>query len=109
MFVTSVVETIFGVFSGNFRGSLANLRATVSVFIDFAYVWGRRREVRKVRRVPASEISKMQVKGSARITKFIRHRRALESSSIASAANSKNSGDKVRQEKPGLHCLLYFH
>lgn len=108
MFVTSVVETIFGVFSGNFRGSLANLRATVSVFIDFAYVWGRRREVRKVRRVPASEISKMQVKGSARITKFIRHRRALESSSIASAASSKKLWRQSSTREAGFALLVIF-
>ncbi|CAB4590389.1 MAG: glycosyltransferase [Actinobacteria bacterium] len=108
MLVTSVIETIFGVFSGNFRGSLANLRATVSVFVDFAYVWSRRREVRKVRRVPASDISKMQVRGSARITKFIRHRRALESSSIASAAKSQKLWRQSSTREAGFALLVIF-
>ena len=108
MLVTSVIETIFGVFSGNFRGSLANLRATVSVFVDFAYVWGRRREVRKVRRVPASDISKMQVKGSARITKFIRHRRALESLSISSEAKSQKLWRQSSTREAGFALLVIF-
>ena len=108
MLVTSVIETIFGVFSGNFRGSLVNLRATVSVFVDFAYVWGRRREVRKVRRVPASDISKMQVKGSARITKFIRHRRALESLSISSEAKSQKLWRQSSTREAGFALLVIF-
>lgn len=108
MLVTSVIETTFGVFNGNFRGSLANLRATVSVFVDFAYVWGRRREVRKVRRVPASDISKMQVKGSARITKFIRHRRALESLSISSEAKSQKLWGQSSTREAGFALLVIF-
>ena len=108
MLVTSVIETTFGVFNGNFRGSLANLRATVSVFVDFAYVWGRRREVRKVRRVPASDISKMQVKGSARITKFIRHRRALESLSISSEAKSQKLWRQSSTREAGFALLVIF-
>ena len=108
MLVTSVIETTFGVFNGNFRGSLANLRATISVFVDFAYVWGRRREVRKVRRVPASDISKMQVKGSARITKFIRHRRALESLSISSEAKSQKLWRQSSTREAGFALLVIF-
>ncbi len=108
MLVTSVIETTFGVFNGNFRGSLANLRATVSVFVDFAYVWSRRREVRKVRRVPASDISKMQVKGSARITKFIRHRRALESLSISSEAKSQKLWRQSSTREAGFALLVIF-
>ena len=108
MLFTSVIETTFGVFNGNFRGSLANLRATISVFVDFAYVWGRRREVRKVRRVPASDISKMQVKGSARITKFIRHRRALESLSISSEAKSQKLWRQSSTREAGFALLVIF-
>ena len=106
--VTSVIETTFGVFNGNFRVSLANLRATISVFVDFAYVWGRRREVRKVRRVPASDISKMQVNGSARITKFIRHRRALESLSISSEAKSQKLWRQSSTREAGFALLVIF-
>ena len=108
MLVTSVIETTFGVFNGNFRGSLANLRATISVFVDFSYVWGRRREVQKVRRVPASDISKMQVKGSARITKFIRHRRALESLSISSEAKSQKLWRQSSTREAGFALLVIF-
>jgi hypothetical protein len=42
-----------------------------------------------LRRVAASEIAKLQVKGSARLTRFIRHRRALASREIATLVETK--------------------
>ena len=89
MLLTSAIETVLGVFTGTFRESLASFRATVALVLDASYIWQRRRQVRPLRRVAASEIAKLQVKGSARLTRFIRHRRALASREIASLVQSK--------------------
>ena len=89
MLLTSAIETVLGVFTGTFRESLASFRATVALVFDASYIWQRRRQVRPLRRVAASEIAKLQVKGSARLTRFIRHRRALASREIASLVQTK--------------------
>jgi len=89
MLLTSAIETVLGVFTGTFRESLASFRATVALVVDASYVWKRRQQVRPLRRVAASEIAKLQVKGSARLTRFIRHRRALASREIASLVETK--------------------
>ena len=89
MLLTSAIETVLGVFTGTFRESLASFRATVALVLDATYIWQRRRQVRPLRRVAASEIAKLQVKGSARLTRFIRHRRALASREIASLVQTK--------------------
>ena len=89
MLLTSAIETVLGVFTGTFRESLASFRATLALVLDASYIWQRRRQVRPLRRVAASEIAKLQVKGSARLTRFIRHRRALASREIASLVQSK--------------------
>ncbi|MDP4735435.1 MAG: glycosyltransferase [Ilumatobacteraceae bacterium] len=89
MLLTSAIETVLGVFTGTFRESLASFRATVALVFDAPYIWQRRRQVRPLRRVAASEIAKLQVKGSARLTRFIRHRRALASREIASLVQTK--------------------
>lgn len=81
MVLTSLAETVVGLFRGTFRESLLNLRASLSLLVDTAYILRRRRQVRPVRRVRASEISKLQIKGSARITRFIRRRQSFDSSS----------------------------
>lgn len=89
MLFTSAVEIILGVFSGGVRESIASFRATLALVVDASYIFGRRREVRPLRRVAASEIAKLQVRGSARLTRFIRHRRALASSEIAAMVETK--------------------
>ena len=89
MLLTSAIETVLGVFTGTFRESLASFRATVALVVDASYIWKRRQQVRPLRRVAASEIAKLQVKGSARLTRFIRHRRALASREIASLVETK--------------------
>ena len=77
LFVTSLVETIFGVFTGGLRRSIATLRAAVAVLLDTRYIVRRRGEVRPYRRIAAGEIHDLQVRGSARFTSFVRHRRAI--------------------------------
>lgn len=89
MLLTSAVETILGLFTGTFRESLASFRATLALVIDASYIFKRRQQVRPLRRVAANEIAKLQVNGSARLTRFIRHRRALASREIASLVETK--------------------
>ena len=108
MLITSVIETVVGVFSGTFRESLAGLRATVAIIIDTTYVWRRRQEVRPFRRVLASDIGKLQVKGSARLTRFIRHRRAIESSAIASSTEVKKFWRQTSTRSSGIAMTVIF-
>lgn len=77
LFVSSLVETIVGIFTGGFRRSIATLRASVAVLLDARYIERRRSEVRPYRRIAAREIHHLQVRGSARFTSFLRHRRAI--------------------------------
>lgn len=77
LFVTSLIETIVGIFTGGLRRSLAILRASVAVLLDTRYIVERRSEVRPYRRIANSEIHDLQVRGSARFTNFLRHRRAV--------------------------------
>lgn len=77
LFVSSLIETIVGVFTGGLRRSIATLRASVAVLLDARYIERRRSEVRPYRRIAAREIHELQVRGSARFTSFLRHRRAV--------------------------------
>lgn len=76
LFITSLIETIVGIFTGRLRRSVATLRGSIAVLLDTRYIVRRRGEVRPHRRIAASEIHALQVKGSARFTSFLRHRRA---------------------------------
>ena len=87
MVLTSLVETFVGLFRGTFRASLLNLRASLSLLVDAAYILRRRRQVGPARRVRPSEISKLQIKGSARITRFIRRRQSFDSSDSSNSSN----------------------
>ncbi len=77
LFVTSLIETLVGVFTGGLRRSIATLRASIAVLLDARYIIRRRGEVRPYRRIAAGEIHFLQVRGSARFTSFLRHRRAI--------------------------------
>ncbi|MFM8948252.1 MAG: glycosyltransferase, partial [Acidimicrobiaceae bacterium] len=106
MLLTSAIETVLGVFTGTFRESLASFRATVALVIDASYIWKRRQQVRPLRRVAASEIAKLQVKGSARLTRFIRHRRALASREIASLVDTKKRWRQSSTRTAGTALLI---
>ena len=108
MLFVSAIETLVGVFSGTFRESIASLRATLGLVIDGAYIWRRRRVVRPLRRVPAGELSKLQGKGSARLTRFIRHRRLMASREIAAVENSKRRWKQSSTRTAGITLLAFF-
>ena len=102
MLLTSTIETVVGVFAGSFRESLASLRATLGLIIDGAYIWRRRQSVRPLRRVAASEIAKLQVRGSARLTRFLRHRIAMASQEIASSIDAKKRWKQSSTRTAGI-------
>ena len=106
MLLTSAIETILGVFTGTFRESLASVRSTVALLVDASYIWRRRQQVRPLRRVAASEIAKLQVRGSARFTRFIRRRRALASREIASLVETKKRWKQSSTRTAGTTLLV---
>ena len=106
MLLTSAIETILGVFTGTFRESLASVRSTVALVVDASYIWRRRQQVRPLRRVAASEIAKLQVRGSARFTRFIRRRRALASREIASLVETKKRWKQSSTRTAGTTLLV---
>ena len=106
MLLTSAIETILGVFTGTFRESLASVRSTVALLVDASYIWRRRQQVRPLRRVAASEIAKLQVRGSARFTRFIRRRRALASQEIASLVETKKRWKQSSTRTAGTTLLV---
>lgn len=77
LFISSLIETVVGIFTGGLRRSITTLRASVAVLLDARYIERRRSEVRPYRRIAAREIHRLQVRGSARFTSFLRHRRAI--------------------------------
>ncbi|MGA1358091.1 MAG: glycosyltransferase family 2 protein [Ilumatobacteraceae bacterium] len=75
--VQALADTALGLFNGQYRRGLAALRALVVVALDVPAVIARRKEVRALRRVPSVEVTSLQLKSSARLASFARHRRAL--------------------------------
>ena len=72
-FVT-LSELIVGVFSGKPREAWASLRAMVGLIPRLPGVFVRRREVRSLRLVPDGEIAGLQLRGSARVSAYLRSR-----------------------------------
>ena len=75
--VGSLVETIVGLFGGRHHAGLAGLRAVAALVVDAPFVVARRRALRPLRRVPGREVTSLQLRSSARVAAFARHRRAL--------------------------------
>lgn len=75
--VGSLVETIVGVFGGRHHVGLAGLRAAAALVVDAPLIVARRRALRPLRRVPGREVTSLQLRSSARLAAFARHRRAV--------------------------------
>jgi GT2 family glycosyltransferase len=73
LFVT-IAELVVGVFSGKPREAWASLRSFVGLVPRLPGVIVRRREVRSLRRVPDGEIAGLQLRGSARVSAYMRSR-----------------------------------
>ena len=77
LLVQALADTVLGLFNGQFRRGLAALRALGALVVDVPAVVARRRELKPLRRVPSSEVTSLQLRSSARLASFARHRRAL--------------------------------
>lgn len=77
LLVQALADTVLGLFNGQFRRGLAALRALGALVVDVPAVVARRRELKPMRRVPSSEVTSLQLRSSARLASFARHRRAL--------------------------------
>ncbi len=81
--VQSAADTLIGLFSGQFRRGLGGLRAIAALVVDAPMLATRRNELRPLRRVPGSEVASLQLRSSARLASFARHRRAMRESTTS--------------------------
>ncbi|MGA0064632.1 MAG: glycosyltransferase [Ilumatobacteraceae bacterium] len=81
--VVSLVELVVGALSGSSRVPIAALRALPAVAVEVPAIRARRRAIAPMRRVGAREIAALQVRGSARVAGWWRHRRALREASTS--------------------------
>ena len=70
----TLTELIVGIFTGRFSEAWASLRALVGLIPRTPAIVGRRRVVKPLRRVPERELLGLQVRGSARLSGFLRTR-----------------------------------
>jgi len=77
LLIGSVLELVVGSFAGRGQDALAGLRAVAGLAVDAPLIVERRRALRSLRRVPGREVTALQLRSSARIASFVRHRRAL--------------------------------
>ncbi|MEY2765585.1 MAG: hypothetical protein RL552_490 [Actinomycetota bacterium] len=77
LLVGSLLEFLFGLFSGRVQDAVAGMRAVFAIAVDAPLIAERRRALRGLRRVPGGEVSSLQLRSSARLAAFARHRRAL--------------------------------
>ena len=89
--VVSIVETVVGLFTGRSREGLASLYALLGLPARLVGVFARRREVRPLRAVPEREVARLQVRGSARLASFLRHRRSLAGPRVTATAAARRT------------------
>ena len=74
MVLLTLVELVVGFFTGRFGESLSSLRAMLGLLPRTAGIIARRRAVRPQRLVPEREVLGLQVRGSARLSSYLRGR-----------------------------------
>ncbi len=70
----TLVELVVGLFTGRFGEALASLRALIGMVPRTGSVIARRRLIRPQRQVPEREILGLQIRGSARLSSYLRGR-----------------------------------
>lgn len=83
----SAASVVVGALTGRVRDAVAGLRATFGVVFDAPYILSRRLDVRHQRAVRPDEVAKLMLRGSARISSFVRRRRTRASSDDGSFAD----------------------
>jgi len=75
LLIATLLQTVVSIFGGGLRASLISMRAALAVVVDVPYIIRRRAQVRPYRRIAPREIHELQIRGSARLSSFIRKRR----------------------------------
>lgn len=75
LLIATLLQTVISIFGGGLRASLISMRATLAVVVDVPYIIRRRAQVRPYRRIAPREIHELQIRGSARLSSFLRKRR----------------------------------
>jgi GT2 family glycosyltransferase len=74
LLVLSMIEVVVGLFTGRLGEALSSLRALGGLVPRTSRLVARRREVAEQRQVPEREVLGLQIRGSARLTSYIRGR-----------------------------------
>ena len=74
MVLLTMAELVVGVFTATFGQAWASLRALLGLVPRTPELLARRRAVKPLRRVPEREVSGLQVRGSARLSSYLRNR-----------------------------------
>lgn len=72
--VLSILQTVMGVFTGRLRSGIISVGATLGALLHLPAIVSRRRVVHPLRLVPDREIKELQLRGSAQLSSFLRHR-----------------------------------
>jgi len=75
LLIATLLQTVVSIFGGGLRASLISMRAALAVVVDVPYIIRRRAQVRPYRRIAPREIHELQIRGSARLSSFIRKRK----------------------------------
>ena len=93
--LVAIIDLVVGALTGSTRSGLAALRAVPHVLAEIPLIRARRKVVAPMRRVGSREIAALQVRGSARIAGWLRHRRALREASTSEHPGVAESGVAV--------------
>ncbi|MCX7619698.1 MAG: glycosyltransferase family 2 protein [Acidimicrobiales bacterium] len=100
--VIALVEVVYSIVFGRFRQARDIAGAWVWNFRTRDDHAARRRALKAIRRVPDRDIRKLQVRGSARVSSFLRGQIGNEQDPLAAAAASgRNLADTVRSGRVG--------
>lgn len=89
----SLFEAIGAVVRGRWQRTIAVLGGLFSLVTSFGSISRRRSRVRLLRRVPDHEVVELQVRGSVRWKRMIRHRRFAPSMNLRSQVNTSRERD----------------
>lgn len=74
--VITIAELVAGVFTGTMRQAWASFTALIGAIVRTPTTIARRRHLSTLRQVPDSEVAGLQLRGSARLSSFIRSRQS---------------------------------
>ena len=99
LLLITVVEMVVGLFTGHFGEGLASLRSLLGVIPRTFSIVRRRRVVADLRHVPYREVAGLQIRGSARLSAYLRTREqrhlAIDHSSVGRRRFAKNSAGQL--------------